>query len=205
VKEIIYCFDQVQFFKRRFPISVILLIISIGLDVFFVWKLTHNIPESATYQPEVLTAWKTGYLFFIIINALVLKLFNVISYINDLRKWKNSYIEINDGEVIHGVENSFMSKRRLKFELGYVADDYKEAYLYQLKYRITKITDVEKKFTGAIKITGCINIDCLDEVRGFELGINDHRLNQAKRHVIPAYYKNMKLIEQELNKIYSSK
>ncbi|MBA3074751.1 MAG: hypothetical protein FP831_14200 [Anaerolineae bacterium] len=200
-----YLFNRCAFIRQQGPVLVVVFIISIILDFLFIWYLGTGLPINVASKSEALLIWKIVFIFLILINALTLKVWNIYGFINKLTKWQTGYVEIAADEILHCVEKCEISKSRVKFERGYVVDESKKIFDYELNYRINQVEKYERTTFGKLKIKGKIELDCLDEYNGLEMGVADRSINKIKNHSIPAYYEGMDIIQSKLDEMVSKK
>lgn len=178
--------------------------LSLTLDLFFIWNLTIGLPDNIATNAELIIVWKITFGFFFLINTLLLKVWNIYTFYKKLAKWQTGYIEIYADEIVHCEEKSKIPLSHVKFKRGYVLDDSKKSFDYILVYRISRVDKFDKAISGRIQIVGKIEMDCLDEYIGLEMGIDDQSINQMKVHSIPAYYEGMDLLKHKLEEMASA-
>lgn len=196
-------FDRKAYINKKGPLLAAIFLISLIFDLVIVWNLSIGLPENVAEQVQLLQIWKIAFGFLLILNASILKIWNVIHFYKDLSKWQSGYVEICTNEIIHCEEQRDISQKQVVFKRGYVPDTSKQVFEYVLKYQINQVEKFEKTLSGKLKITGNIMMECLDEYIGLELGIEDHTTRQLSVHVIPPYYDGMEQIQLKLEEMVS--
>ncbi len=200
-----YLFDRNLFIKNQSPIHVALFLISLFIDLLLVWNLTFGLPKNVSASTEGIFYWKIGLGFLIIINVLTLKIWNVYTFYKKMTRLQTGFVEILENEIIHCEEKRDITSDRVKFEQGYVRDESQKNYEFILIYRICEVTKYEKTKSGKLTVFGKIEMDCLDEPLGLELGIEDHTITHVNSHLIPAYYEGMDKIQFKLDEMTMKK